>query len=261
MLASQGGYADVVKFLLASKADVNAKVEGGESALHYAAANGHQDVAKLLLAGRANASAVDSRGQTPLHWAALMGNTDLVGLLLASHAQVNAKSSAGLTPLHFAAAGQALMGNGSDDSKDRVATIRLLLRSKADATVENQNLVSPLALAFLAGNRAVAGELATAMGYKILSLNEDKLITDRDWQEVYHCGEPPSTGLSLSIAGSPTVVLISYRNVYVSGNMRPMGFSGVTKIGRVLLSGEAEYPPELVGLRVKSGASIAYPGH
>ena len=122
----------------------------------------------------------------------------------------------------------------------------------------------------MAGNLAAAGELANATGYRIVSLTEDKLITDRDWQDVYHCGEPPSTGFSLRVGGSPIFVLISDRNVTVSGNMRALGFSGVTKIGKVLLSGEAEYDYSggtvlrvdhpLVGIRVKKGASIAYPG-
>ena len=72
MLASQSGHLDVVKFLLANKADVNAKAQEGETALYSAAANGHQDVAKLLLANNANASAGDSHGQTPLHLAACL---------------------------------------------------------------------------------------------------------------------------------------------------------------------------------------------
>jgi ankyrin repeat protein len=40
--------ADMVKLLLTSKADVNAKDNSGWTALRVASAKGHKDVAKLL---------------------------------------------------------------------------------------------------------------------------------------------------------------------------------------------------------------------
>jgi hypothetical protein len=56
--------------------------------------------------------------------------------------------------------------------------------------------------------------------------------------------------------------MISDKNVEISGNMRPIGFSGVIKIGKALLSGECSYvyiDNMLQGVRVKKGAIIAFP--
>jgi len=57
----------------------------------------------LLLASKAEVNAKDNSGQTPLHLAAGMGHKDVTELLLASKAEVNAKSEIGWTPLHEAA--------------------------------------------------------------------------------------------------------------------------------------------------------------
>ncbi|MGO8926242.1 MAG: ankyrin repeat domain-containing protein, partial [Limisphaerales bacterium] len=47
-LAARLGHKDVAELLLASKADVNAKDNGGQTPLHLAVVFGHKDVAELL---------------------------------------------------------------------------------------------------------------------------------------------------------------------------------------------------------------------
>jgi ankyrin repeat protein len=149
--AAQEGHKDVVRVLLASKANVNAKVnqsertilvENGLTPLHLAVMAGKKDVAELLLANKADASAKDDVGRTPLHIAASSGSKTLIELLLANNADVNAtenwmpvrsvgyppipthivskSSGTGWTPLHEAAARnhkdvvQVLLANGAD---------------------------------------------------------------------------------------------------------------------------------------------------
>ena len=47
-VAASGGHQDMVEFLLANKADVNAKNNSGQTPLREAVKYGHQDVADLL---------------------------------------------------------------------------------------------------------------------------------------------------------------------------------------------------------------------
>jgi ankyrin repeat protein len=56
--------------------------------LHWASANGHEDVARFLLANKANINARTNDGHTPLHWAAWNGHKELAKLLLTNKADV-----------------------------------------------------------------------------------------------------------------------------------------------------------------------------
>jgi Ankyrin repeats (3 copies)/Sel1 repeat/Ankyrin repeat len=103
LLAAGAGHADVVKLLLASKADVNARGNNGLTPLFAAAALGHKDTVQLLLANQADVNAREDKGMTPLFVATFTGHADVVKLLLASKADVNAADNNGTTPLHVAA--------------------------------------------------------------------------------------------------------------------------------------------------------------
>ncbi len=143
-LAAVTGHKDVVKFLLASKADVNAKDISGQTPLCGVALSGHKDMVELLLASKADVNAKANNGHTPLHEAAYGGNKDVVELLLASKADVNAKANRGQTPLHEAAFG----GNK--------AVAELLLASKADINAKDGQGKTPLYWAVVRGKKDVA---------------------------------------------------------------------------------------------------------
>jgi ankyrin repeat protein len=75
--ACEFGRTSVVEFMLAHGIEVNAKLKGGETGLHWAAYEGHADTLRLLLARGAGVDAIDDtyRG-TPLGWALYgWGNT------------------------------------------------------------------------------------------------------------------------------------------------------------------------------------------
>ncbi|MGD0801373.1 MAG: ankyrin repeat domain-containing protein [Terracidiphilus sp.] len=74
----------------------------GQTPLHIAAFNGHKDVAEFLLANKADVNAKAKNGSTPLHLAAAKGNKDIVELLLASKAEINALDNEGWSPMHSA---------------------------------------------------------------------------------------------------------------------------------------------------------------
>jgi ankyrin repeat protein len=108
-------YVDLVKLLIAHKADVHARDSSGKTPLHLAM-HGNLELTKLLLDAGASVHErlfeedhsrrrrpPTSAGNTPLHWAAETGRLDLAKLLLEYGADVNAKNQAGQTPLYFAA--------------------------------------------------------------------------------------------------------------------------------------------------------------
>ncbi len=79
--AAANGHKDVVEFLLANKADIDAVTNDGSTALHFAAANGHKDVVDFLLANKADIDAKDNHGKTPMQIAEIYGHNEVAELL------------------------------------------------------------------------------------------------------------------------------------------------------------------------------------
>jgi ankyrin repeat protein len=63
--AVQWGHEEIVKFLLANGAEVNAKNHQGQSPLHYARAFGHQRITNILIDAGADMNTPESDGHTP----------------------------------------------------------------------------------------------------------------------------------------------------------------------------------------------------
>ncbi|EUB59223.1 Tankyrase-1 [Echinococcus granulosus] len=103
-LAAGYNNLEVVEFLLAAGADVNAQDKGGLIPLHNASSYGHVDVAALLIRHGTSVNAVDKWGYTPLHEAAQKGRTQLCSLLLAHGTNPMARNEEGQTPLDLATA-------------------------------------------------------------------------------------------------------------------------------------------------------------
>ena len=152
--AAMKGHKDIVEFLLANKADVDAKANDDTTALETASVFGHADVVKLLLANKADVNAKSNLGTTPLHAAADKGYKDIATLLLANKADVNARDNIGLTPLHFAA------GYGHKDVAE------LLLANKADVNARDNQGATPLRLAVFKGQTDMAEFLRQRGGYE-----------------------------------------------------------------------------------------------
>ena len=117
---------------------VDARDDGGGTALHKACLNGHVAVVQRLLRHGADACAADRNGCSGLHLAAARGHADVVAALLKAGAAVAAVDAAGKTPFHWAAArgqvsaGQALYGGGADPaSRDLLHQTPLHLSAEA----------------------------------------------------------------------------------------------------------------------------------
>ena len=102
--ASRNGQREICCLLLKHGANVGAKVDNGETALHGAALGGHGAVVRLLVEDyKADVEEKDNDGTTVLHGAASGGNEAVVRLLVEDYkANVEAKTNNGKTALHFA---------------------------------------------------------------------------------------------------------------------------------------------------------------
>jgi ankyrin repeat protein len=90
---------EILKLLLASKADVNARAEYRETPLHMAAGSGNTVALKLLIEHRADVNAQRRDRKTPLHLAASKGYFEIVKILIENKADVNARDLYKNTPL------------------------------------------------------------------------------------------------------------------------------------------------------------------
>ena len=115
--AAENGHLDIVKALIAARADVNKAAEDdGGTALLIASQFGHLDVVKALVAApRADVDQVAYRGATPLYVAAHLKRRDIARLLLQRGVKVNKACKDGRTPLYAACeGGNAAAAGGSD---------------------------------------------------------------------------------------------------------------------------------------------------
>jgi ankyrin repeat protein len=90
---------EILKLLLASKADVNARAEYRETPLHMAAGSGNTVALKLLADHGADVNAQRRDRKTPLHLAASKGHIEVVKILIENKADVNVRDLYKNTPL------------------------------------------------------------------------------------------------------------------------------------------------------------------
>jgi ankyrin repeat protein len=148
-IAAQMGKTDVVKTLMASNAKVNLQNNNGYSPLFIAAENGYTDVVKSL-AANADVNLQNNNGYSPLFIAAENGRTDVVKYLITANADVNLKNNNGSSPLYAAAY------NGHTD------VVKSLIAAKADVNLKNNNGRPPLYAAAYNGHTDVVKSLITA---------------------------------------------------------------------------------------------------
>ena len=137
-LAAMHEHDNVVHVLLTdSHCQVNTKRRDGYTALHYSCRNGHVDIVRTLVKHKANVNArTDSGDDTPLTLAAMHEHDNVVyALLTDSHCQVNTKRRDGYTALHYSCR------NGHVD------IVRTLVKHKANVNARTNSGDTPLTLA------------------------------------------------------------------------------------------------------------------
>ena len=101
--ATWEGPKDIVEFLVDSGAIINVKDKYGVTPLHIAAEGGKTEIIELLIERGADIEAEDRDGSTPLKRAVRHGNKNAVELIILRGADVNAPDRWGQTALHTAA--------------------------------------------------------------------------------------------------------------------------------------------------------------
>jgi beta-lactamase regulating signal transducer with metallopeptidase domain len=171
---------DEVRALLAGKADVNATVPGGRSALFSAAQSGCEDTVQLLLNAGADVNHAPPGQGSALYYAVKADNDEMASLLLRAGAEVDKGAPGAGSPLVAAVkAGEEdmvrlLLDAGADANAKGPGTgpvlanavqagrddiVRMLVEKGADVNARSNTGRSPLDIAERSGNRDLADYL------------------------------------------------------------------------------------------------------
>ncbi|KAJ9596393.1 hypothetical protein L9F63_012556 [Diploptera punctata] len=153
------GRRDVVEFLLAAGASIQARDDGGLHPLHNACSFGHADVVRLLLEAGANPNTRDNWNYTPLHEAAIKGKVDVCIALLQHGADANIRNTEGKTALELADAATRPVLTG-DHRKEE-----LLEAARSGAEDRLLTLLNPLNVNCHASDGRRSTPLHLAAGY------------------------------------------------------------------------------------------------
>ena len=158
IMRAEGVRSDRVAYWLKEGLDPNARDQGGDTPLHYAATDPFPDgpdVVRLLISAGARCDARSNDGDTPLHVAAGTGTTsnsfshdeavETVHLLLNCGANPNRRNKEGNTPLQTAFTGTDIPTSSSGAGDFGV--IGALLRRGAKPNAKNNDGDTPLTLA------------------------------------------------------------------------------------------------------------------
>ena len=95
VLAAKGSFYDGVQYLLANKANPDARARDGTTALSHVAFSGRTDIAELLLRGNADPDQVGREQDAPILIATRAHNTQIVRLLIEYKADLEATDLTG----------------------------------------------------------------------------------------------------------------------------------------------------------------------
>lgn len=154
MQAVMQGFDDVVDVLVAAGADVKARDGRGNTAFSLAAAGAHLEIADVLLQHGADLGAADPYGITPLLAAASLGNEDVLRYLVGKGAKVNA-----ITQLEYG--GSTALTTAA--SVGQVGAVKALLELGADPRLKMKDGGTALSHAQESKNEEVIALIQAAL--------------------------------------------------------------------------------------------------
>ena len=142
IIATRGGQADIVEYLLSMGADWRVKNNQGFPAAAYLSdKNADRLLAAFLRSGLDVGQAFGSDGRTILHNAARSGYARLAALLLSLRQDPDVRDKDGETPLHY------LAYSNDNEKIDRLEIARLFAQAGAQVDAKNRSGRTPLYLA------------------------------------------------------------------------------------------------------------------
>jgi uncharacterized protein len=143
---------EVIKLLLDSGADINAKTQSSWKVLNVAVSkNNNPEVLRMLIDAGADVNAKDKDGRTLLNYTVQHENTEKARLLIEGGADINAQNEKGNTALYDAV------------SKENTEIIKMLIDAGADANIQNGYYKrTPLSIAADKGYNDIAWLLIVA---------------------------------------------------------------------------------------------------
>jgi ankyrin repeat protein/L-ascorbate metabolism protein UlaG (beta-lactamase superfamily) len=179
--AVSGGRPEMLRKLIALKADLGSVNPAGDNMLFRAVQKGNPEIVRILLENGFRAGEKNRAGTPPVIAAARLDDLDIVKLLEANGADLKAVSETGSTILHdSASSGQTAvlmyaLGKGLDvNARDansltplqwaigwgNTAGAMILIERGADINIKGPEGATPLFMAVSQGNREVAAALA-----------------------------------------------------------------------------------------------------
>ena len=153
---------EVIKWLVAEGADVNAKTKHDATPLQDAIARQNMELIEFLVSKGADVNFIPRHGTwTPLHSAVSIANLEIVKFLISAGANVNAANASGYTPLHWTASLCWTASGLVPESDEAVAIAEFLVSQGADVNAKNEDGKTPLDLANENGKTATAAFLSS----------------------------------------------------------------------------------------------------
>jgi ankyrin repeat protein len=154
-MAITSGSIEIVKLLIAYKADLTVRDTYSRTPLHAAAEEGNAKIAKLLIGAGADVNARQLKfslpcgsgeehtpsQNTPLHFAAACGNPETIKVLLAAGAKIDAVNVHGLTPLMSTVKPPLYT---AVNEKSQLKNVETLLAAGADVNMKDEKGLTAL---------------------------------------------------------------------------------------------------------------------
>ncbi len=203
-ISAAEGDEELVKYLLANKADIEAKDVNGRTALSLAASNNHISIAEILIEKGSDTNfKVWPKTQPLLCWAAEDGHTKIIQSLIAKGTEVNIRDNDGYSPIYWTAkrgyvkAAKLLIENNSsiDEQYDWGVTalqkaaengylriVQLLIKSGANVNIRDSYNNTALSRATQEGHLQVVEQLIatgaeyTSQDYSNMDEQENSLL-------------------------------------------------------------------------------------
>ena len=180
--AAYFGYEDILKYLVDSGADTNAKCWSNNTPLHFASYTHHFFNLKYLLDHKANVNLKGWQNNTPLIFAAFISAQDSVKELLKRGADINAQGYQGNSALHFA----AFWGY--------VEIVKILLENGANKDLLNDNYKTPLDLAKQMDRAEIIELLGGSLNSKKIDLKASNRCKSEYQRCIKHCQSSSGRG-------------------------------------------------------------------